>query len=296
MSELIDLSKLAPPDAVVPVDYEAILAAALADLKTRFKKAGLEFDVDGLETDPVVIEEEARSYREMLVLQRINDAIRAVLLARSEGADLEQIAADFNLKRRTIKNATDTENAILESDDELKHRRQLAPEGYAAGGSEDAYRSIILNALTSIVEVKAVKGVGNIITLVLLARDGDGTVTSEDIAAASLAASPLKTRPLTDSLYIRGPDVNTTAIRVRLEVGAGPDISVLEQAAQSGLIEYVKSRRLIGSVLYLDGIVGAARTAKPIERVVVLEPVSDIDPGRFGVVNVSGIEVEVIRV
>ena len=97
---LIDLSLVKPPDAIQPVDYEAIRTAMLADLKSRLAAIGIDFDVDGLETSPLVVTEEARAYRELYVLQRINDAVRAVLLASASGGDLDQLATDFNLVRR----------------------------------------------------------------------------------------------------------------------------------------------------------------------------------------------------
>ncbi len=285
MGSLIDLSTVPVPNAITEIDYEAIRAATLADLKARLAAVGIDFDVDRIETDPLVINEEARAYRELLVLQKINDAVRAVLLASATGADLDNLAADFNLVRRNG-----------ETDAQLRFRRQLAPEGYAVAGPKDAYRFHALEAAPSLKQAEAIKGNDNVVTLVLLSGDGNGAVDADTVITVQEALSPEARRPLTDSLYVRSATIVETAISVRIEIGSGPDAATIKARALAGLQAFAISRHAIGAPLYLDGIVGAARKAEPVERVVVVSPVADIDPGAFGAVHVTDISVEVVRV
>lgn len=70
----IDLSQLPSPDVVQSLEYEARLAAMLADLRARAP------DFDALlESDPAFILLELASYFKVLTLQRVNDAARAVM-------------------------------------------------------------------------------------------------------------------------------------------------------------------------------------------------------------------------
>lgn len=285
MSELIDLSKIAPPDAIQNVSYEAIRTAYLDDLKSRLANVGIDFDVDGLETDPLIINEEARAYREMLLLQRINDAVRSVLLSSATGNDLIQLAADFGLEKR-----------LGETDDQLRMRRQLAPAAIAVGGPRDAYKAIAIEADSRVKDAVAVKGEQNRIDLVLQGYEGDGTVPNEVVTIVHDALSPQTKRPLTDTLIVRSCTATDTRIHVRIEIGSGPSASTVETEAMQGLKAYEQEREKIGSVLRTDGIIGGARKASGVERVILLEPLTDVDPGHFGVVNITDIEVEVVRV
>jgi phage-related baseplate assembly protein len=290
---LLDMSVVPVPDAISPVDYELIRAATLADITARFNAAGIPFNVGEVEGDPIVVTEEARAYREMLVLQRINDAIRAVLLPSSIGADLENLSTDFNLTRLVKTPATLTTPAVYETDAEFRARRQMAPEGYAAAGPSGAYEFFAMSADGSIKQAKASKGVDNRVDLVLLSRNGNGEVSPEVIAIVHGAISPLTLRPMTDALYTRSADILETEISVRLTLPLGPDTSTVQAKALTAIQAYANARHSIGAPLYLDGIIGAAREAKPIETVEVLTPVADIDPGDFGAVFVTDITVEI---
>jgi phage-related baseplate assembly protein len=59
----IDLSQLPAPQLIDTLAYEAILAALMEDVNSRFQAAGVAYDVGGLETDPVRIILEVAAYR-----------------------------------------------------------------------------------------------------------------------------------------------------------------------------------------------------------------------------------------
>ena len=96
----IDLSTLPPPSVVETLDFEAILAAMLADLQARDPAF-----TALVESDPAYKILEVCAYRELLIRQRVNDAARATMLAYATGADLEQIGALFGVTRLTITEA-----------------------------------------------------------------------------------------------------------------------------------------------------------------------------------------------
>ena len=134
----IDLSRLAAPDVVEALDFEAILAEMLADLRGRDSAF-----TALTEADPAYKILEVAAYRELLIRQRINEAARSVMLAYAAGADLDQIAANFGVARLLIRPADDRTipptPAVYETDEELRNRVTLSLEGYTAAGSRGSY-------------------------------------------------------------------------------------------------------------------------------------------------------------
>ncbi len=134
----VDLSKLPFPAAVEVLDYEVILAAMVADLQTRDPAF-----TALLESDPAYKILEVAAFREFLLRQRVNEAIKAVTLAYAMGADLDQIAARYNVQRLVLVPADDTTvpptPAVMESDESLRRRVQLSFEGFSTAGPTGAY-------------------------------------------------------------------------------------------------------------------------------------------------------------
>lgn len=296
-ARLLDLSQLPLPAVIEELDYETILAAHMADFLARWAKVREShpelpaYDVEMLETDPVKIAIESCAYRELLWRARANDVARALMLATAAGPDIDNFAADFGMARRIV-GAGENGAPILESDEEFRQRRYLAPEGYAAAGPEGAYRYFAWSADGSIRQVEAVKGENNRCDIVLLGRTGDGTVSAEVIARVHDALSARTRRPLTDSVYVRSAAVISQPIRVLVAPLTGPAPSAVVAKAKASIEAYAASRHAIGTILRVDGIVGAAHAGNTVESVTVLEPAGDIDPGAFGAVYVPDVIVE----
>ena len=127
----IDLSRLTAPDVVEVLDYEVILAEMLADLRGRDSAF-----TALTEADPAYKILEVAACRELLIRQRINEAARSVMLAYAAGADLDQIAANFGVARLLIRPADERTipptPAVYETDEELRNRVTLSPEGCTA--------------------------------------------------------------------------------------------------------------------------------------------------------------------
>lgn len=294
----IDLTQVPLPDVIETLDYETTLAEVIDDFRRYWEKVRERrpelpaYNVEMLETDPVRIVLEACAYRELLWRARANQVARSVMLATATGADLDNFAADFGMTRRII--GTDEDgNAIYESDEEFRQRRNLAPDGYAAAGPEDAYRYHAWSADGSIKEVQAIKGEGNRCDIILLGREGNGTVSQEVVAKVYDALSPKTRRPLTDNVYVRSATIVSQPIRVAITVPTGPDATTVAEKAKTSIASYAQERSTIGKTLRLDGIIGAAHRDNALESVTVLEPSGDVDPGLFGSVHVPVVIVEV---
>jgi phage-related baseplate assembly protein len=126
----VDLSQLPFPDAVETLDYETILAEMLDDFHTRMTAIEPTF-VPLVEGDPAYKVLEVAAYRELVIRQRVNDAIKAVCLAYAAGADLDQIGARFNVERLLIQagdpDAVPPTDDVYESHADYRRRIQLSP-------------------------------------------------------------------------------------------------------------------------------------------------------------------------
>lgn len=274
VSDNLDLSRLPPPEVVVGVNYEAILAARLA----RFKELWPDFDMDGLETDPVVILEQVAAYREVLAYAAINDAARSGMLAFSTGANLDHLGALYGVERRLIRAASSDLPALYESDDELRGRIQLAPEALPyAGMTGGGYRSLALKTAPQLKDVTTVKRPGGRVDVVLLAREGNGAVSSEVVNTVYAAFKDDAATQLTDVVSVRAADIVTYVVALDLTLRAGPDPNVVKEAALAAVQAYVSSRHRVGLPVYRQ-MIEAAASVGGVEKAVASAPSADVVP------------------
>src|SRR5690606_13226296 len=104
--------------------------------------------------------------------------------------------------------ATDTDPAVLESDSELRARAQIAPETLPhAGVTGGFYRARALAADPSLKDVRAISRGGGKVDVVLLSREGDGTVAPELVAAISEIFTAEDIVQLTDVVTVRAATI-----------------------------------------------------------------------------------------
>lgn len=146
-NSVIDLSKLPPPEFVETLDYEAIVAAMLADFKTRYPD-----DTNVLESDPAYKILEVAAYRELLLRHRINEEGRALLVAFAKDADLDHIGITYyEGEERLVVTAADSTTRppteqVLEDDESYRRRLLLKDDSYSTAGASNAYKFHALSA------------------------------------------------------------------------------------------------------------------------------------------------------
>ena len=121
----VDLSRLPAPDIIEALDFETILADAVARMQALMP------EFQSRDSDPATKLLQVFAYFVQLLRQRVNDAARAVMPAYAVGADLDNIAALFGVERLMITPPDVVLGipAVMESDADFRRRMVLAPEG-----------------------------------------------------------------------------------------------------------------------------------------------------------------------
>lgn len=300
-SSAIDLSRLPAPRVVELLQYEAILAARLANLAGRLEG----YDAL-LESDPAVKLQETDAYRELLTLAAINDRAAAVMLAFARGSDLDHIGALFSglgLARLELEPATDELPAVMESDSDFRRRIQLAPEELARTGLTGGhYASRALRSSIKVGNVATIKRPGGQVDVILLGRDGDGSLETADVATVAAAFTDGDAVQLTDVVNVRAATIVPFACRVTLSIPYGPDKSLIELAAEKAVRAYAARQRQVGRAVYRQ-MIEAAASVSGVDRSTAELAIDggdfadqDVAPGETGAAHLASLEfvVEVV--
>lgn len=279
----IDLASLPPIDAVVPPDVEAIISARKSLLLARIADDALRAEVEAvlrLESEPLVKSIEASSYRELIIDQRINEAVRAVMLPTSRGADLDNLVSRLGVRR-----------LAGEGDRDLAYRYQLALEAFSCAGPYGAYE---FEARSAHPDVKDVGVYGpesglvepGFVRVIVLARSGDGVPAPEVIDAVAGALSSRDVRPLTDFVQVRPATVVPYSIEYHLHIRVGADPSLIVSAALEALTAYAADSHKVGRPVVKSALDSAAHQDRTnVVRVIRASPLLEVDPGLEGVAS-----------
>ena len=143
----IDLSLLPAPSVVEPLDYEQIFAerkAYAVSLWPANQQAEVAATLE-LESEPLTKLLQENAYRETIWRQRVNEAALATMLASAKGADLDQVAANYNVQRLVVTpgdpSAVPPVAEVLEDDDSLREARRWHGKASAQRGRVTATSS-----------------------------------------------------------------------------------------------------------------------------------------------------------
>lgn len=293
---VIDLARLPAPQVVEPLDFEATLSALKADLAARAPELA---PVLALESEPLVKLLEVAAWRETVLRARINDAARAVMLPWATGADLDNLAARYDLAR------------LHGEDDERFRRRVLI--GYhalSAAGSAQSWMLRALSVSTDIRQVDVWADRPGRVKVCLLARaeaQADD-LTAQEMAVgetlfgahpqrngsppmrwrAAVASDPIvaqvaaalladDVRPLTVEVDVTVARVRPVSVRVTLVHPPGPDSALL--ADQARLRIEALARQTAFRVDLTRAQIIAAAMGDGIRDVVLHEPADDVSAG-----------------
>lgn len=278
-SPSIDLSGVPAPDIIAQPDFEARLAAKLAQLLTLHP----EFSAL-VESDPAMKLLQADSYDELVLAQAFNDAARGMLLAFATGPRLDHLAALFDMTRLIVTPANPATGVaeVLEADIDFRRRIQMAAHSFSVAGPEQAYAFHALSAHGDVADASVVSPLPTEIVVTILSHSGDG-VPSAPVLAAVEERLRGPVRPMADFVTVQAVELVEFAITAELTVFAGPDAELILATAQASLADYLARARRLGRDIPVSAITAALHVAN-VYRVNLIEPAADvvISPAQIG--------------
>lgn len=279
MNAPIDLSRLAAPDVVEAIDFEVILAERKARYVSYFptdQQAEVAKTLQ-LESEPVVKLIQESAYREVVLRQRINDAARARMLAFAKRNDLEHVGALFDVYRLTIRPADPTTNtvAVMEDDESLRERIQLAPQGFSVAGPRAAYIRHARAVDGRVLDVSVSRPLPGDILITILSREGSGVAPPDLCNAVQAALSDERVRPLNDTVFTTSAEIIDYEVHARLRTFRDFDAGIVLAEARKSLDAYIARTHRLGREVTLSGLY-AALHIEGVERVTLLSPATDI--------------------
>lgn len=278
----IDLSQLPAPQVVEQIDFEQILAerkAYAVSLWPTDEQAEIAARLE-LESEPITKLLQENAYREMILRQRVNEASLAVMLSSAGGNDLDQVAGNFNVKRLVIQaaqpQAVPPVSQVLESDDALRERAQMAFEGLSTAGPRNAYIFHARAADGRVADATADSPSPAVAVVTVQAAQGDGTASEALLATVRSYLNDEDRRPVADRLTVQGAQVIPYQVKAKLFLKTlGPEAEPIMDAAEQQLEAFVHQRRRLGMQVS-ESAIHAALHVEGVRKV-ELEAWSDIN-------------------
>ncbi len=266
----IDLSQLPAPQIVEQIDFELILAerkAYMISLWPIEEQAQIAARLE-LESEPLAKLLQESAYRETIWRQRVNEASMANLLALAKGADLDQLAGNFNVQRLVVQEskpmAVPPVARLMESDDSLRERAQMSWEGLSTAGPRNSYIFHARGADGRVADATAESPSPAVAVVTVQSLLGDGTAPPDLITAVKTYLSDDDRRPVADRLTVQGAQILRYQVKAKLYLlTSGPESEPILAAAEQRLLTYVSQRRRLAmevsesalhAALFVEGV------------------------------------------
>ena len=271
----IDLAQLPAPQIVEQIDFEQILAERKAyaiSLWPVEEQAEIAARL-ALESEPLTKLLQENAYRETVWRQRVNEASVANMLALAKGTDLENIAANYNIARLVVQeakpSATPPIPLVMESDDSLRERAQMAWEGLSTAGSRNSYIFHARSADGQVADATAESPSPATVVVIVQSLLGDGTASPALLATVKTYLSDDDRRPVADRLTVQGADIINYQVKAKLYMlSNGPESELALAAAKNSLLKFVNQRRRLGLEVS-ESIVHASLHVEGVRKVVL---------------------------
>lgn len=166
------ITNLPEPNLIEELDYEAIFR----DLMANFLERHPDYTAL-LESDPAVKLLQVVAYRELILRQRVNDAFKATLLARSGGGDLDNLVAFYGVERQTS-----------EPDSDLRSRTIERIKGSSTAGGGAWYRFQTRTADERVVDALVTSPDAGQVRIAILSNEGPAIKAASSVELDTLGA------------------------------------------------------------------------------------------------------------
>jgi phage-related baseplate assembly protein len=268
-------ANLQPMIVLEKINVEEILGDRMIRLKQLWASydppVAAQYDVEQLEFDPIKINQEACSYFELLLRDRVNQAARSVTLAYAIGTDLDAIASRYPGGVPRLPN---------ESDDRYRRRIWLSPNTLSAHGTAEAYEFWALTALPELRDVTAIRKVAHdyyptILITCLMSPPALPKPTDEQLLFIRSYIQSLSRQGLTDVISVNPPKIMNVNynISVWLYPGAVQDQLILQIG--ENLRTLIENQYWLGHD-HTHTAIHAACQINGVHHIDIIEPVEDV--------------------
>lgn len=277
----LDHGTLPPPDIVEALDYETLYAARRARLIELYPEDQREAITAtlALESEPITKLLQESAYRELLLRQRINEAARANLIQYATGADLDQLAAFYELVRLPD-----------EPDERFRLRLQLAIAALAGNGTAQHYRGRALGASQDVVDAAVMQPRPGAVHVAVWLADGADEAAVLALVDAALTDPARKVLGVVVTASVARRRVVDITARVRRTAAAPVDLAARLAAEFAGVFNAAAAlgaaipRSWLIARLHVEGVAAVELLAPTAD--VALEP--DEYPAAGAVVILDG--------
>lgn len=277
----IDLSLLPAPDVVEQLDFEMLLEqrkTALIDACPDEIKDSIKRTL-ALESEPLTKLLQENVYRELLLRQRVNEAALASMVAFAQGSDLDQLAANNNVKRLILAPGDDSAippiPPVYESDSDLRVRIPAAFEGLSVAGPIGSYEYHARSADGKVADASVISPKPAEVTVSILSRDGDGSASADLLEKVNKALNDEDVRPVADRVTVQSAKIINYTIDAVLYLYPAPEYEPILNAAQEKIEKYTTEQHRLGRHIVLSAIY-AALHVPGVQRVALQTPKQDI--------------------
>ncbi len=237
-----------------PLNFEEIFARMKEELINRDKSF-----TALIESDPAMKILEVAAWRELLLRQRINEAVKSNLLKFARGEELDNLAEFYGAERQDG-----------EEDERFRKRIKARIVGSSTGGSKEHYRFQALSADSRVKDALVESPIpGKVQISILSTKLSTASEELLEIVKKQLTRDDI--RVLTDAVTVIG--CNITEIDIHSRMSISPVISK-EEIKKQFIKKFEANRRLGWNVtrswiianLFVDGV----------ENVELIEPREDV--------------------
>ncbi|MGL5028680.1 MAG: baseplate assembly protein [Wolbachia pipientis] len=245
------------PNIIEPLNFEEIFSRMKEELVSRDESF-----TALVESDPAIKILEIAAWRELLLRQRINEAVKSNLLKFAGGEDLDRLAEFYGVEREKE-----------EDDERFRKRIKARIVGSSTGGSKEHYRFQALSADSrvkdALVESKVPGSVEISILSTELSTNGIASEELLDIVGKQVTRDDI--RVLTDTITVVGCNIIEIDIYSKISIKR-PDIV---ETVKKKFIEKFESTKRLGWSVTRSWII-ANLFMEGVENVELIEPREDV--------------------
>jgi phage-related baseplate assembly protein len=255
---MIDFSSIPDPTIIETLDYETILAAMIADLQARDPSY-----TEILESDPGIKILEVAAARELILRQRINDALQATLLRYAIGADLDNLSTFYAVTRLEGEN-----------DESLRARVIERVMGSSTAGGAAWYRYQALTASELVKDAAVSSPAPGEVLVNILSTQGNGTASNQLLQTVNTVLQSDSVRVITDVVTVASATINTVPVTAQVYLYPDTPIEVFN-GLQATLQAAFTASAGLGWDVTRSWLIAQLHPAG-VQRVILTAPAADV--------------------